>query len=249
MGSTWGKLLLDRLKYPGSPCDPATTSRLHEEPPVSYSARFPDIPPPTDPGSPMLIGAQWICGLILPEDMPSLAADLLELGLDSPALRRLAGEINVQSRRDIEELVGRTLRELCVPFPMSQTFARHMVTREVAREVIAGKRNLWAASFALARITNWDWKSEVRALYAVYYLLEELDLDCGRPIREIEQDLIRTFGEMGAQTEHEKRLKDLGFGALEGKGWIADDFDGPLPDDLQAYFDGRHPDPLLDDPA
>jgi prevent-host-death family protein len=29
------------------------------------------------------------------------------------------------------------------------------------------------------------------------------------------------------------------FGALEGKGWIADDFNGPLPDDLQALFEGR----------
>lgn len=29
------------------------------------------------------------------------------------------------------------------------------------------------------------------------------------------------------------------FGALEGKGWIAEDFDAPLPDDLQALFEGR----------
>jgi hypothetical protein len=31
----------------------------------------------------------------------------------------------------------------------------------------------------------------------------------------------------------------IGFGALEGQGWIADDFDGPLPDDLLAQFEGR----------
>jgi hypothetical protein len=30
-----------------------------------------------------------------------------------------------------------------------------------------------------------------------------------------------------------------GFGALKGKGWIADDFDAPLPDDLLALFEGR----------
>jgi prevent-host-death family protein len=35
----------------------------------------------------------------------------------------------------------------------------------------------------------------------------------------------------------EKRL--ISFGALEGKGWIADDFDAPLPDDLLAQFEGR----------
>jgi prevent-host-death family protein len=30
-----------------------------------------------------------------------------------------------------------------------------------------------------------------------------------------------------------------GLGALEGKGWIAEDFDAPLPDDLLAQFEGR----------
>lgn len=29
------------------------------------------------------------------------------------------------------------------------------------------------------------------------------------------------------------------FGALKGKGWIADDFDAPLPDHILAEFEGR----------
>jgi len=33
--------------------------------------------------------------------------------------------------------------------------------------------------------------------------------------------------------------RPIRFGLLEGKGWIADDFDAPLPDDLQALFEGR----------
>jgi prevent-host-death family protein len=36
---------------------------------------------------------------------------------------------------------------------------------------------------------------------------------------------------------NEKRM--AGFGALKGKGWIADDFDAPLPDDVLALFEGR----------
>lgn len=28
-------------------------------------------------------------------------------------------------------------------------------------------------------------------------------------------------------------------GSMEGKIWIADDFDGPLPDDIQAAFEGK----------
>jgi len=35
----------------------------------------------------------------------------------------------------------------------------------------------------------------------------------------------------------EKRL--VGLGALEGKGWIADDFDDPLPEEVLAGFEGR----------
>ena len=40
-----------------------------------------------------------------------------------------------------------------------------------------------------------------------------------------------------AANNKEKRM--IGFGALEGQGWIAVDFDGPLPDELLAQFEGR----------
>jgi len=36
-----------------------------------------------------------------------------------------------------------------------------------------------------------------------------------------------------------KRERLTGLGALEGKGWIADDFDAPLPDEILAQFEGR----------
>ncbi|HKF50048.1 MAG TPA: type II toxin-antitoxin system prevent-host-death family antitoxin [Terracidiphilus sp.] len=37
----------------------------------------------------------------------------------------------------------------------------------------------------------------------------------------------------------EERLKSLGYGALEGKGWIADDFDAPLPEDFLIRSDAK----------
>jgi len=37
----------------------------------------------------------------------------------------------------------------------------------------------------------------------------------------------------------EKKRRLTGLGALKGKGWIAEDFDAPLPDDLLALFEGR----------
>lgn len=39
------------------------------------------------------------------------------------------------------------------------------------------------------------------------------------------------------QRKKEKRAITLGL--LEGEGWIADDFDAPLPDDVLAEFEGR----------
>jgi prevent-host-death family protein len=37
----------------------------------------------------------------------------------------------------------------------------------------------------------------------------------------------------------QKQKRVINFGALEGKGWIADDFDAPLPDEILAQFEGR----------
>jgi prevent-host-death family protein len=37
-------------------------------------------------------------------------------------------------------------------------------------------------------------------------------------------------------------------GTLRGKVWIADDFDSPLPDDLQALFEGRSKDGGSEEP-
>jgi prevent-host-death family protein len=40
----------------------------------------------------------------------------------------------------------------------------------------------------------------------------------------------------GLPTTQKRPIK---FGALKGKGWIADDFDAPLPDHILAEFEGR----------
>jgi prevent-host-death family protein len=40
-------------------------------------------------------------------------------------------------------------------------------------------------------------------------------------------------------TTLKKQNRLTGLGALKGKGWIAEDFDDPLPDELLAQFEGR----------
>jgi prevent-host-death family protein len=40
-------------------------------------------------------------------------------------------------------------------------------------------------------------------------------------------------------TIEQPKKKPIVYGLLEGKGWIADDFDTPLPEEIQKYFEGR----------
>jgi prevent-host-death family protein len=40
-------------------------------------------------------------------------------------------------------------------------------------------------------------------------------------------------------TIEQAKKKPIVYGLLEGKGWIADDFDDPLPEEIQRYFEGR----------
>jgi prevent-host-death family protein len=40
-------------------------------------------------------------------------------------------------------------------------------------------------------------------------------------------------------TSLKEEKRPLVYGLLEGEGWIADDFDDPLPDDILAGFEGR----------
>ncbi|HMD75885.1 MAG TPA: type II toxin-antitoxin system prevent-host-death family antitoxin [Terracidiphilus sp.] len=38
---------------------------------------------------------------------------------------------------------------------------------------------------------------------------------------------------------NKKEKRPIVFGLLEGEGWIAEDFDAPLPDEILAEFEGR----------
>lgn len=224
-----------------SPPDPELLTDFQKAlyaPPVCYSEKFPGIRKPKPATAPELIAAKWASGEIYPEQTPGIAADLLESGLDTPSMRRLAGEMRVGCRADVEDLVVRMLKELGVKVPASETQARMLATRQIAREVVAGMRNPWKAASDLERI----WTHEIwhhKDLCDVAQLLEELDcLNIARGrLPQLTEELVELFARLGAYAEGEKR--PIRFGLLEGKGWIADDFDAPLPDDLLAQFEGR----------
>jgi hypothetical protein len=150
----------------------------------------------------------------------------------------LAGEDSVHCTADVKELVDKMFRELRVPYPLSETDAKFIYTRQIAREVIAGKRNAWAAANHL-EIVVWGWEAQSPDLSALFQLNDEIDWDAPyrRPLSTLSAELIETIARLGTSAEGGKR--PILVGLLEGQGWIADDFDAPLPDELLAQFEGR----------
>lgn len=151
-------------------------SGIYTDPAVSYASKCPDVPPPEPQLSPGLLAARWLAHDLRGEEMPSLAADLLESGLDTPALRRLAGESSVLRRADIETLVERMFCELSVPYPLTEDDAKPFETRQIAREVIAGERNAWAAA-SHVEIVVWGRKSDNPAVERIFRLNDEINWD------------------------------------------------------------------------
>jgi hypothetical protein len=211
---------------------------LYTDPAISYSKEYAEIPEPKAKLSPEMLAVKWARGDLHGEDMPSLAADLLESGKDTPSLRRLAGEMHVACSADVEEIVGRMFRELGVAYPISVTEALAIYSRQVAREVIHGYRNAWAAASHLVK-GIWPRKHENPDIRALSELLDSLDWNAVNQgtLPTLTAELIEVFARLGAPTDREKRM--IHFGALKGRGWIADDFDAPLADDLLAQFEGR----------
>src|SRR5208337_1931788 len=108
-------------------------------PAISYAEKYPDIPKPKALTELELLAARWASGEIYPEKMPEMAANLLESGLDSPSMRRLAGEMHVRSIADVQDVLDKMFREFEVELPSSEFEARQHTSVQITREVIAGQ--------------------------------------------------------------------------------------------------------------
>lgn len=136
--------LLERLGYAIFPKRESHYD-LYSSAPRSVAEKYPDVPPPDDPLSPHLLAARWVGHELYGEDMPSIAVELLERGLDTRSVRRLAGEMQIKNSADAEPLVAAMFRELGVAYPISRAAANLIASRQMARDVIAGRRNAWVA--------------------------------------------------------------------------------------------------------
>jgi hypothetical protein len=173
--------------------------KAFDAPPACYSAKFPDVPAPRQSTVLELIAARWIAGDIWPEQTPGIAADLLEAGLDTPSVRRLAGEMNVRCQADVQDLVVKMLNELGVKVPSSEAEARLFSTQQIAREVVAGMRNPWKAASEVERLWGYEiWHQ--KDLPDVAQLLEALDrISIGRgTLPRLTDELVEVFVRLGA---------------------------------------------------
>jgi hypothetical protein len=174
---------------------------LYVDAPESAAELFPEVAAPEDPLSPTLLASRWVSGDLRGEDMPGVAADLLEAGHDSRSLRRLAGEMQVSNSAALEPLVGAVFRELGVNYPMSERTAKIIASRQIAREVIAGKRNPWAAANHL-EIALWNWAPETPELELIFSINDEVDWESTerRTLPELKIALIKAFAQLASST-------------------------------------------------
>jgi hypothetical protein len=182
-----------------APAERPIPQTIYTDPPESAAETFPEIPLPDDPLSPSLIASRWVTGDLRGENMPGIAADLLEIGYDSRSLRRLAGEMEASNSAALEPLVGAMFRELGVNYPMPEREAKIIVSRQIAREVIAGKRNPWAAANHL-EISIWNWVPETAELELIFSINDEVDWNSNekRAFPELKAALTKAFAQLAS---------------------------------------------------
>jgi hypothetical protein len=179
-------------------------SDLYARMPISVAEKYPDVPAPDPPLSPDILAARWRSHDLYGEDMPRIAADLLEAGHDTPSLRRLAGEVNVRSSSEVEPLVQRVFNELGVHFPNTQDKANLIASRQIAREVISGIRNAWAAANHI-EIAVWGWEPRHPILEPIFEINDEIDWlpQYRRSLESLETALLDSFASLARLTDQE----------------------------------------------
>ncbi|WP_331737628.1 hypothetical protein OHA38_43955 (plasmid) [Streptomyces sp. NBC_01732] len=82
---------------------------------------------------------QYVVGLVPPEDLPMEAAQLLAVGLDSPALRDLAGRTRREETAEIEGLLRQAVGELGTAIPDEES-AERCLLHYLAGQLAAGAK-------------------------------------------------------------------------------------------------------------
>lgn len=109
-------------------------------------------------GSLDLVASKWVLGRISSEALPQIAADLLEAGLDTPSLRRLAGEMRA-TLGETGLLFEEILDELGVAIP-DRSRAGRVLARTYAAQITEGSmaaydgaRQIWQIQIEVEGLT------------------------------------------------------------------------------------------------
>lgn len=123
---------------------------------------------------PEVLAALWAVDEIRSEELPPLAADLLEAGYDGKYLRRLAGETAAASRADVSELADKAFVELGVHQPMDVPAANRLITRFLAEKVLNRQLEPAKAVLDIAWLYDWDHNGPAKEFVMLNYAYEDL---------------------------------------------------------------------------
>ncbi len=183
--------------------DPHT---FYLDPPISFADHFPEIPPPDGDLAPQMLAARWASRDLWGSEMPQIAANLLAAGYDSPALHRLAEEPNIAQSGNLEELVTQLFHELSAEYPLTEDEINRIFIRQIAREVIAGKKNPWAAANHVAAMLRGHLANDPDIVLITGLLDPMIWEDLGyEELPAMTQELVEAFARLAAKTDREKQ--------------------------------------------
>lgn len=132
---------------------------------------------------------EYAAGRVFPEDLPMIAAHALAAGVDSPALRELAGLRRLSDPNTIRELHAAALRELGIEQPSSEQAGRRDLYR-LADDVVSGRKNPREAA-RLCMLSE-DWMSEDERAFAELsgFIGDNIDDATAEHARGLETELV-----------------------------------------------------------
>lgn len=128
-------------------------------------------------------------GMVRPEDLPIVAAAALARGVDSPALRELAGLGKGSATTEIADLHRDALAELGITSPGRREAVRWWL-RELAEELVQGKLTVAELARKIVPGEEWMTEDEFRFAHLGYYRQDMVDLISAPQIRSAEIDLL-----------------------------------------------------------
>ena len=104
----------------------------------------------------------------------------------------------------MEALLERMFREFAIKYPLPKTDAKLIVSRQIAREVIAGIRNPWVAANKL-ELSIWNWDAPNTTLGQIFGINGAIDVEpMYRPTLEVlQKELLDSFADLARLTDED----------------------------------------------